>query len=190
MTTYISMLRGINVGRNKRVKMEDLKLLYKSLDLKDVKTYIQSGNIIFKSRNSDSNDLSNKIKIKIMEVFGFDVPVIIRTEKEYKKVIEDNPFKEEDTKQLYVTFLSETPSKNLIEDIDVDLRYKTQYNLDKCVINRKEIYLYLPDGYGNTKLNNTFFEKKLKVSSTTRNWKTVNKLFDIAELINKENKKS
>ncbi len=112
------MLRGINVGRNKRVKMEDLKLLYKSLDLKDVKTYIQSGNIIFKSRNSDSKDLSNKIKIKISEVFGFDVPVIIRTEKEYKKVIEDNPFKEEDIKQLYVTFLSETPSKNLIEDIE------------------------------------------------------------------------
>jgi uncharacterized protein (DUF1697 family) len=179
MTTYISMLRGINVGRNKRVKMEDLKLLYKSLDLKDVKTYIQSGNIIFKSRNPDSKDLSNKIKVKIREVFGFDVTVIIRTEKEYKKVIEDNPFKEEDKKQLYVTFLSEIPSKNLIEDINVDLGYKTQYNLDKYVINRKEIYLYLPDGYGNTKLNNTFFEKKLKVSSTTRNWKTVTKLFDL-----------
>jgi uncharacterized protein (DUF1697 family) len=179
MTTYISMLRGINVGRNKRVKMVDLKLLYKSLDLKDIKTYIQSGNIIFKSRNPDSKDLSNKIKVKIREVFGFDVTVIIRTEKEYKKVIEDNPFKEEDKKQLYVTFLSKIPSKNLIEDINVDLGYKTQYNLDKYVISRKEIYLYLPDGYGNTKLNNTFFEKKLKVSSTTRNWKTVTKLFDL-----------
>lgn len=184
------MLRGINVGRNKRVKMEDLKLLYKSLYLKDVKTYIQSGNIIFKSKNPDSKDLSSKIKVKIREVFGFDVPVIIRTEKEYKKVIEDNPFKEEDTKQLYVTFLSEIPSKNLIEDINVNLGYKTQDHLDKCVINRKEIYLLLPEGYSRTKLNNVFFEKKLKVYTTTRNWKTVTKLYDIAELIKKENKKS
>lgn len=183
------MLRGINVGRNKRIKMDDLKALYKSLDFTDVKTYIQSGNIIFKSRNPDSNDLSNKIRVKIREVFGFDVPVIIRTENEYKRVMDDNPFKEEDEKQLYVTFLSEIPSKNLIKDINVDLGYKTQDNLDKYAINQKEIYLLLPEGYSRTKLNNVFFEKKLKIYSTTRNWKTVTKLYDIVELIENEKKK-
>jgi uncharacterized protein (DUF1697 family) len=176
------MLRGINLGKNKRIKMDDLKELYKSLGFKDVKTYIQSGNIIFMSENPDPLDISNKIEVKIKEVIDFDVPVIIRTKEEFKRVLEDNPFKKMNDKQLYVTFLSEIPSKNLIEHIKMNLAHENQVNSDKFSISLKEIYLYLPDGYGNTKLNNNFFEKKLKVSSTTRNWNTVNKLFDIAVL--------
>lgn len=188
MKTYISMLRGINVGKNKRIKMDELKILFKSLDFKDVKTYIQSGNIIFKSLNPDSSDLSNKIESKIREVYDFDVSVIIRTEEEFKNVMEYTPFKKEDEKQLYVTFLSEIPFKNLIEDITINLAHKTQNKSYKFSISQKEIYLLLPGGYANTRLNNDYFEKKLKVSSTTRNWRTVKNLFDIAESVKNEKK--
>ena len=169
MPTNISMLRGINVSGQKIIKMEALKNLYASLNFKNVKTYIQSGNVIFECRETSPEILKKKIENKIKEKFGFDVVVFIRTKKELQKIIENNPFKNEDG--LYVTFLTSVPSFVPTEEIN-----KIKSSSEKFVVSGKEIYFFCPNGYGKTKLSNNFFEKKLKVSATTRNWKTVNVL--------------
>jgi uncharacterized protein (DUF1697 family) len=175
MKTYISILRGINVGGRKKIKMADLKELYESLNLEDVKTYIQSGNVVFQHIELSPLELANQIEKRIKEVYDFEVAVIIRTKEELLKIIENNPFKNEDINKLYVTFLSESPIKKPIKEID-----KIKEESEMFSICDKEIYLFIPNGYGRTKLSNDFFEKKLNLSATTRNWKTVNKLFEIA----------
>jgi uncharacterized protein (DUF1697 family) len=179
MITYISMIRGINVG-GKKVKMDRLKELYKSLEFKDIKTYIQSGNVIFKSPESDPLKLSSIIEKKISEVFNFDVKVLIRTKDEMKNVIKGNPFEQEDVNHIYVTFLSDMLSEKLIDDLNLVIARSIINISDKYYISKKEIYLLLPNGYGRTKLNNNFFEKKLDKSATTRNWRSVNKIVEIA----------
>ena len=180
MVTYVSMLRGINVG-GINVRMNELKELYTSLGFEDVNTYIQSGNVIFKSNNPDASELKDKIKNKIEEVLRFDAMVLILTKIELKNVIDGNHLIEEDSKHLYVTFLSELPSENLIKDLKLNLEVNWKNKSEKFSISPMIVYLYLPEGYGKTKLNNNFFEKKLGVSATTRNWRTVNKLYNIAE---------
>ena len=174
MKSYISILRGINVGGRKRIKMAELKELYKSLDFQNVKTYIQSGNVVFRYKEMSPLEIV-KIENKIKEVFGFDVAVFIRTKDELQKIIENNPFKNEDVNKLYVTFLSGIPLKKPIREIE-DMKDASE----KFVILDKEVYLFISGGYGKTKLSNDFFEKKLKLSATTRSLKTVNKLFEIA----------
>jgi uncharacterized protein (DUF1697 family) len=179
MVTYVSMIRGINVG-GKKVKMDRLKELYISLDFEDVKTYIQSGNVIFESIEYDSIKLSHIIEKRIAEVFNFDVKVLIRTKNEMKNVIDRNPFKKEDQKHIYVTFLSDNPSEKLIIDLNQIITEDMKNITDKYKVSKKEIYLFLPNGYGRTKLNNNFFENKLDIPATTRNWRTINKIVDIA----------
>jgi uncharacterized protein (DUF1697 family) len=176
MAVYISIIRGINVGGRKKIKMGDLKDLYLSLNLKDVNTYIQSGNVVFKCQDVPPSELAEKIRKGIKEVSGFDVPVFIRTKKEFQKIIDCNPFKKEDTNHLYVTFLSETPHEMPINEID-----KVKDKSERFSIYSTEIYLLCPNGYAKTRLSTDFFERKLKVSATTRNWKTVNRLLDIAK---------
>ena len=177
MVAYVSMIRGINVG-GKKVKMDRLKELYKSLDFEDVKTYIQSGNVIFESKELDKIKLSHIIEKEIAEIFNFDVKVLLRTKNEMINVINGNPFKQEDFNHLYVTFLSDIPSEKLIKDLACTIDENIENKSDKYNIIGKEIYLFLPNGYGRTKLNNNFFEKKLDISATTRNWRTVNRLVD------------
>jgi uncharacterized protein (DUF1697 family) len=184
MITYVSMIRGINVG-GKKIKMDKLKELYRSLDFKDIKTYIQSGNVIFKSTESDPVKLSHKIEKKISEIFDFDVKVLIRTKNEMMNVINGNPFKKEDLNHIYVTFLSDIPSEKLINDLDDIIDKDVANKFDKYNIIEKEIYLFLPNGYGKTRLNNNFFERKLEISATTRNWRTVNR---IGEITSKQNR--
>lgn len=178
METYISILRGINVSGQKKIKMADLKALYEELKFKDVITYIQSGNVIFKvDKKISCTELSGKIEKKIYENYQFDVPVIIRTIAEMKKVLSGNPFQKQkgiDFERLYVTFLADEPKKVELEKVE-----KLDFTPEKFNIIGKEVYLYCPNGYGRTKLNNNFFENKLKVVATTRNWNTVNKLVEM-----------
>ncbi|HSV10563.1 MAG TPA: DUF1697 domain-containing protein, partial [Hanamia sp.] len=110
--------------------------------------------------------------------YDFHVPVIIRSEDEIRKIIAANPFLKEkniEQKKLHVTFLSNIPDKENVESIE-----KMDFSPDKFMISGKEVYLYVPNGYGETKISNTFFEKKLKVKATTRNWNTVNKLSELS----------
>jgi uncharacterized protein (DUF1697 family) len=170
------MLRGINVSGQKKIKMGELKKLYGSLDFKNVKTYIQSGNVIFECSDTNVSKLINKIERKIKNFFGFDVLVLIRTIPEMQKLIENNPFAKKNTSKLHVTFLSDTPTQSPMDEIN-----KIKDQSEEFFISDKEIYLFCPNGYGRSKLSNNFFERKLGLSATTRNWNTVNKLLELAE---------
>jgi uncharacterized protein (DUF1697 family) len=177
MQKYISILRGINVGGTKKIQMAELKVLYEELDFKDVITYIQSGNVIFES--GDAINLSTRIEEKILAKYNFTVPVIIRSVVEMRAIVNTNPFLGEDgihRDKLHLTFLKELPGSEVSEKIRAG-----NNRSDRFVINSKEIYLYCPGGYGTTKLNNNFFEQSLKTVATTRNWKTVIKLLELAE---------
>lgn len=176
MQTYISILRGINVSGQKKIIMTDLVNLYEDLGFSDVVSYIQSGNVIFKTnQKTTGTKLAKTIEAKLSEKYGFDVPVIIRTLSELTKVIAANPFINEPEDSLYVTFLSAAPNANNLEKLD-----DVSFLPDTFEIIDKEIFLSVAS-YGNTKLSNNFFENKLKVTATTRNWKTVNKLVEMAK---------
>lgn len=175
MPVFLSILRGINVSGQKKILMSDLKQIYEQLDLKKVQTFIQSGNVIFESKSNKL--LAEKIEQKIRENYAFDVPVIIRTMAEMETTIKNNPFlitKGIELDKLHVTYLSEALTVESIKKIK-------EYNFepDTFHIIEKEIYIHCPNGYGRTKLTNTFFEKKLNVCATTRNWKTSNELLTI-----------
>jgi uncharacterized protein (DUF1697 family) len=175
---YISLLRGINVSGQKKIKMEDLRALYESLDFENVRTYIQSGNVIFSCSVSDIGELSKKIEDKIHDTYGYPVSVIIRTPAEMKDALDNNPFsgnRNKEASKLYVTFLSAAPSY-----ADVNAVYQLISQPEEAVIRGREVYLFCPGGYGKSKLTNSFFEKKLGVSATTRNWKTANILFELS----------
>jgi len=181
MTTYIAILRGINVSGQKRIKMDNLREALASLGFSDLATYIQSGNIIFKSETENCQILQLKINQRIKKGFGFDVPVIIRTLEEWQFMVEQNPFQNQkhiDENKLHATFLEEVPVINLGEEMDASM-----YLPDEFVLRDKTIYVHCPNGYGKTKLNNMFFENKLKTPATTRNWKTTLKLLAMAKAI-------
>jgi len=181
MTTYISMLRGINVGGHKKIKMDTLKQLYVELGYTNVQTYIQSGNVIFQTQDIDAVNLAKSIAKQILEVTGLEVPVLVLELDEMKRIVENNPFNLDSTKNtasFHITFLSETPDTISFEKIK-----STDFGADHFELLDKAIYVYCPTGYGTTKLTNTFFENKLKVTATSRNWKTVNELVRLAGLI-------
>jgi uncharacterized protein (DUF1697 family) len=178
MNTYISILRGINVSGHKMIKMDALRKLYETLGFKNVRTYIQSGNVIFESKPAKHAELEKKIAQKIRADFGFEVPVLVRTHDEMEAVIQNNPFlkkRNEDPAKLHVTFLSAAPNAAIIADIQ-----KGSWASDQFSVRDTHVYLFCPDGYGNTKLHTNFFESKLKLTATTRNWKTILELTRMA----------
>ena len=177
--TYVALLRGINVSGQKSIRMADLVKLFESLKFRKVRTYVQSGNVVFESGSADASAIAGKIEKKIRQKYGFDVSVIIRTPEELETIISRNPFAREhqkETERLYVTFLAKIPDDRLASDLDMKKDAK-----EKFTIKGKEIYLYCPNGYGRTKLNNTTFERKLKLIATTRNWKTTTTLLEMAK---------
>jgi uncharacterized protein (DUF1697 family) len=179
MKTFISILRGINVSGHNLIKMPELKMLCENLGYIDVQTYIQSGNIIFKTTDNQTvNDVSGKVESAILKQFGFHVPVITRTPEKLQEVINGNPFRNADgnvAEKIYITFLENEPLPE-----DTGKINPVGYLPDRFVIKGKEIYINCASGYGTTKLSNTFFENKLKVRATTRNWKTVRMLVEMA----------
>lgn len=178
MPVYISMLRGINVGGHNQVKMYALKELFESLGFEQVQTYIQSGNVVLKAGKSSSLQISRKIEERIAKEFGFRIPVVTRTSAEMGSVIEGNPFpkaKGIDLTKLHVTFLSEAPDPAAVRKLEPLAAAPDEFR--SC---GSEIYLYCPNGYSNTKLTNNVIEKILAVPATTRNWSTVNKLFEMS----------
>ncbi len=185
MSTYIALLRGINVSGQKLVKMADLRMHLAELSFDNIQIYIQSGNIYIQSGNivfecggKSSGELENLIRNKIQEKYGFEVPTLVRTPSDFKDVLTRNPFvgeEEVDPKLIYITFLSDKPQQEKVENLkDVD------YSPEKYVVDGDIVFLFPPNGYGKAKMNNNFFESKLKVNATTRNWKTVNILLEMS----------
>ena len=178
MTPYIAILRGINVSGHKIIRMEQLRQSCAALGFQSVQTYVQSGNIVFVAAEKSPSALSKRLTEAILHDFGFSVPVVVKTAKEIRNVINSNPLVKEDgieLSRLHVTFLAEAPSKSALKNLE-SLPCKP----DRFCVGLREIYLHCPAGYGNTKLSNTAFEKALSVRATTRNWKTVTALFEMA----------
>lgn len=169
-------------GHNK-IKMTDLSSLFKEIGFVDVVTYIQSGNVVFNDPGNLSDaELTLKIEEAITTEFKYNIPVINRTPEELRDILSLNPFTEEenfDSEKLAVIFLNGKPSESQIEKVR-----GINYPPDKFMISGKEIYIYCPNGFGKSKIYTGFFEKKMKVTGTGRNWNTLNALIKIAE--NKE----
>ena len=173
------MLRGVNMTGHNTIKMTGLVDLFRQIGYTDAETYIQSGNIVFTSRNRNISDVSSGIRKTILSEFRLNIAVITRTMDEMKKIISANPFLEEpgfDPSKMAVLFLELKPS-----DAQVLKVAGIDYPPDKFSINSSEIYVYCPNGFGKTKLYTNFFEAKMKVTGTARNWRTVNKLLELAE---------
>jgi len=174
MGTYIAILRGINVSGQKPVKMDALKRQMEELNFRNVSTYIQSGNVIFESENNDTHALAEQVSEKIRQAYDFQVPAIVLNAFNLSEILRSNPFINENIDNLYVTFLSGQPKPELLQKIE-PLAYKP----DEFLVKGDTIYLKCTNGYGRTKINNNFFEQKLKLTATTRNWKTVEKLAEL-----------
>jgi uncharacterized protein (DUF1697 family) len=178
MKTYIALLRGINVSGHRLIKMDLLRKSCESLGLKDVTTYLQSGNVIFISEDKEPAELATSITRQIEKDFGFNVPVLALSVGNLKQIIDGNLLAKDNQRDhafLHVTFLHSKPDK-------VDLRSIEEKKLEgeEISFTDRAVYLYCPKGYGSTKLNNSFLEARLKVEATTRNWKTTNELLRTA----------
>ena len=176
-TTYAALLRGINVGGHAKVGMDDLRRLFMALGHEAVRTYIQSGNVVFSSSVDEPSRLVDEIEQRIASDLGVIVTVLLRTGGELAQVVADNPFldREADLSKLHVTFLAERPSAERVARLEPPTG-----EVDELALAGREVYLHCPNGYGRTKVNNTWIEKHLAVAATTRGWKTVVKLNDLA----------
>jgi uncharacterized protein (DUF1697 family) len=180
MTTFIALLKGINVGGKNIIKMSDLKKAFESLGYTDVQTYIQSGNIIFKS-NDNEDTLNSAITQMIEEAFGLSIAVILRDAKEMEQIINNCPFTDEEIKEaeslakvecLYVAFLPMKPLQKKVEQLNA---YCTES--DRFAVVGRDVYLLFHHSIRDSKLANNL--KKLDLPSTVRNWNTVNKLAEM-----------
>ena len=177
MARFVAMLRGVNVGARNKVKMADLEACFGTIGHAAVSTYIQSGNVVFTSRAKSSAALARGIAEGIGRELGLDVGVLVRSREELAAVARANPFlrTRADPKFLHVTFLAEQPAAELVTAVE-----SFDGGRDELRVDGREVYLHCPGGYGETKLNNGFLERKLRVVATTRNWNTVTKLLELA----------
>lgn len=176
MIRYVALLRGINVSGHKNITMEDLRNFLEMPGIHNIVTYIQTGNVLFNTSETDVDILTKALEKQLEEKLGYRVNVILRTQQELKDVIENNPYehiKTEEKPSLYVTFLSDIPAFDVRGSLGV---YSNDAEYARVV--NKEVYVVSPN-YGKTCFSNTFIEKKLGLIATTRNWNTVNKLITL-----------
>jgi uncharacterized protein (DUF1697 family) len=178
MTSYIALLRGINVGDN-MLKMERLRKIFADLGFPDARTYLQSGNVLFSAKGEPA-DLAAMVESKLSDVTRLPVSVIVKAPAQLQRVVAANPFAREAAalpKTVHVTFLAGAASKAGLAAIG-----KLQAGSDRWQAAGSEIYLHCPNGYGRTKLNNTALERALGLRATTRNWSTVTALLTMARM--------
>jgi len=182
MTIYVALLRGINVGGHNKVKMAELRSMFESIGLKRVQTYIQSGNVLFDSAD-EADVLRRRIEQEIDKFFSLSLTAVLRTSLELERIIKNCPFPEEvrrdaeastGVETFYVSVLLEQPTLDGIEQLN---GYTSE--IDEFRFQNREIYLLLREGVRNSKLANNLF--RLNVPSTVRNWKTMNKLNNLAK---------
>ncbi|MDY7232809.1 DUF1697 domain-containing protein [Hyalangium rubrum] len=178
MARYVALLRGINVGGNKKVPMARLRQLLEGLGYTDVATLLQSGNAVFTSKKKAPAQLARQIEAAITEEFGFQVSVLVRTRDELAAAIQANPLPgaEEAPSRFLVTFLSDVPDPKRLEKID-----PAAYLPDEFRVVGREIYARFPNGIGESKLAIVLTGTRLGVTPTARNWATVTKLLELAD---------
>lgn len=179
MTRYAAFLRGINVGGRKKLAMDDLREILRSLGHAGVETYLQSGNALFTSTRTSAAALAGEIEEAITSRLGLDVKVLVRTAAELAAVAAANPFPAgtAEPSKLHVAFVSATPPADRLAKID-----PSQFAPDELRAGDGVIYLWYPNGYGRTKLTNDVLERRLGVTATTRNWNTLTKLLERASV--------
>ncbi|WP_055434847.1 DUF1697 domain-containing protein [Lacinutrix algicola] len=174
MKTYIALIRGINVGGHKKVPMAVLRDVLDSIGFKDVKTYIQSGNVVFQSSENNNRNLEGAISKGIESHFGFNVPVLVKTKEELQLIFDSCVFSEEKKVKSYFILLDQVPDANLVKEVQaIIIENETFSIVNNC------IYFYSSVGYGRTKFNMASIEKKLKVNATSRNYNTISKLLKL-----------
>lgn len=173
---YVAFLRGINVGGKNMIKMELLRQMFSSLGFENVKSYINSGNIIFETVETDDNFLSKKIKNAIAETFSFDIQVMTRKMSEIENLVKNNPFvgQFENDKDLHVFFLDEDMS-----DEKRDLLLAQANENEMFAFAPRMIFCLLRISILDSIVGKGFIDKKLKVSATARNWRTIHKILEL-----------
>ena len=178
ITTYIAFLRGINVGGQKKVPMEALRKLVLNAGFSHVKSYIQSGNLVFKSTIGDIQKIENMLSAAILEEFGFEVPVLVMSIPQIQDILAKNSFKkskEVERNSRYFVLLTSPPEHKHIQAFQNE-----HYEHEEFAVKSHCVYLQCQKGYGKAKLNNNLIERKLGVLATTRNERTLNRLLEIA----------
>lgn len=178
MQTYITLLRGINVSGHHIIKMDALRSLFQLMGFENIRTYIQSGNIVYEGKNIEIAQLNRQIAQEIEKVFGYSIHVQTFTKQQFETILQGNPFVEDgekDTAFMHVMFVNQVPSNLKLDNI-----YSKQRHGEEISIQNEAVYLYLPKGSGDSKWSNTFLENQLKVQATTRNWKTCQQLLSLA----------
>jgi uncharacterized protein (DUF1697 family) len=178
MHTLVSMIRGINVGGHRPLRMDRLRGLHEGLGFRNVRTYLQSGNVVFEAASADADAHAVALERRILRDCGFGVAVAVRSSGEMTAALRLNPLAGRpaaDPKFLHATFLVRPAAKASLDGLELPLAKG-----EAAVLVGSTVYLYCPLGYGSTKINNTFFERKLSASATTRNWQTVTALEGMA----------
>lgn len=173
----IALLRGINVGGKNKLPMKELAALFVEAGCEEVRTYIQSGNVVFRTGSSDVEEIASIISASILDRFGYRVPVITRTAGELQEIMEVNPFVEAgaETDKLHVMFLADLPDGASVDSLDPE-----RSPGDEFAVRGREVYLHCPNGVARSKLTNSYFDSRLSTTSTSRNWRTVRKLLELA----------
>jgi uncharacterized protein (DUF1697 family) len=171
MKTYVALLRGINVSGHNAIRMPELQASFSGLGFADVRTYLQSGNVVFSAGKSNESKLAAAIQARIKQDFGLEVPVLVMSANELEQVANANPLWPKaggDEKLFHSTFLAEPVSPDRFEALKLPAAAG-----ERAVLVGRAVLLHCPHGYGKTKLNNSYFERALGVTATTRNWRTV-----------------
>ena len=179
MPVFISMLRGVNLGSHNRIKMDALRAVYESLKLEDPRTYVQSGNVIFRTSEKNTTKMATRIQDAIEKKFKFRPVVILRSTDELRDSIAATPFAKSrnlEPGKILLTFLSATPP----DEADAKLATFKSYP-EEVHLKGRELYIYFPNGAGKSKLPWSSVEKLLKVTGTARNWNSVMAMLQIAE---------
>ena len=173
---YLALLRGINVGGKNKLAMKDLARLFVEAGCSEVRTFIQSGNVLFNAPRNGVKGLPDRITQSIEKLAGFRIPVVLRTKDELGHAIRSNPFVSAEVaeKTLHIYFLAAQPDEHAIASLDPKRSLP-----DLFVVRGREVYLQLPNGMARTKLTNAYFDSKLSTVSTARNWNTVMQLYEL-----------
>jgi uncharacterized protein (DUF1697 family) len=176
VSTFVALLRAVNVGGNNQIPMSKLRALLESVGYTGITTYIQSGNIVLNGKERSSAAVVPKIEAAIAREFGLTIDVIIRSARELTTVIESNPFlrRVPDRSKLHVAFLNQAPDRVRVNTLDA-----SRFVPDEFALGAREVYLHCPDGLGRSKLP-TALVAKLAAPATVRNWNTVTKLAELA----------
>lgn len=176
MNVYIALVRGINVGGAHMLPMKDLKLLFEQLGCAGVQTYIQSGNVVFRTADANAGRLAKRVTAAVAEARGFEPRVLVLTRGELERAAAGNPFREADDspQSVHLFFLAE-PAKSA----DVQSLNALKSATERFVLKGRVLYLHTPDGLGTSKLA-ARAERLLGVAATARNWRTVTALVELA----------